>query len=82
MLLDKLIIAITTTHDQAIQNIGQLGLVEASLVMIIPVPQNTHKAGVHGRQNACLLIRVFKAFFHAFIMGSENRIILWNRLFV
>ena len=39
-----------TTHDQAIRKIGQLRLDEASLVMIIPVPRNTHKAGVHGRQ--------------------------------
>ena len=49
-LLDKLIIAITTTHDQAIREVGQLRLVEASLVMIIPVPRNTHKARVHDRQ--------------------------------
>ena len=79
------------THDQAIKKIGQLKLVAASLVMIILVPWNTHKAGVHGQQiiKACLLICVVvlslpdnSQFFHAFIMGSENRIILWNRLFV
>ena len=37
-IVDKLIIAITTSHDQAIRKIGQLRLVEASLIMIIPVP--------------------------------------------
>ena len=50
VLLDKLIIAITTTDDQAIRQIGQLKLVEACLVMINPVSRNTQKAGVHGRQ--------------------------------
>ena len=45
-----MIIATTMTHDQAIRIIGQLRLDEASLVMIIRVPRNTHKAGVHGWQ--------------------------------
>ena len=41
---------ITTTHEQAIRKIDQLRLVEASLVMIILVLRNTHKADIHGRQ--------------------------------